>query len=293
MHFKSYRLLLVLLLTVQQLTAQTRQLETFENCRLVATDWADGDSFLVRTADKQEFTVRLYGADCVEWHITDASDERRLRTQRRYFGISDAGSDVRSSIEVARSFGEAAAEYVRKKLAKPFTLHTAFADARGDGRHKRIYGFVITHDGHDMAADLIASGLARAFGVSRGTYDGRSQEEYRAYLADLELQAASAKKGIWGKTNWSTLPEERRMQRMEDAELAIALDTAPLAEGMTINPNTAARDELDRIPGLGEELANRIIENRPYTKPEDLLNVPGIGNAKLKKMLPFLDFSER
>ena len=40
-------------------------------------------------------------------------------------------------------------------LAKPFTVHTAFADARGDGKHKRIYGFVTTADGEDLAGRQI------------------------------------------------------------------------------------------------------------------------------------------
>jgi competence protein ComEA len=43
-----------------------------------------------------------------------------------------------------------------------------------------------------------------------------------------------------------------------------------------------------RLPGIGETLANRIIEKRPYTRLTDLLEVEGIGPAtyrRLKSML--------
>ena len=62
-------------------------LQTLKNCRLLPTEWADGDSFRVRTADQREITVRLYGVDCVEWHVNDDTDERRLRTQRRQSSV--------------------------------------------------------------------------------------------------------------------------------------------------------------------------------------------------------------
>lgn len=267
-----------------------KPLTRIDGCVLVPTEWADGDSFLVRTPDQREFTVRLYGADCLEWHVTDASDERRLRAQRRYFGITGIDPDPRKAIGIAKDFGESAAKQARKVLAEPFTIHTAFSDARGDGRYERIYAFVTTSEGADLASELVRIGLARAFGVSRETYDGRSQDEYRAHLDDLELQAASARRGIWSLTNWETLPEERRAQRSEDEELAIALGTAPLAAGQRVDPNRAARDELMQLPGIGEELANRIIEHRPYALPEDLRNVPGIGPATLGKIRPHLVF---
>lgn len=266
-------------------------LTRIQNCVFVPAEWADGDSFLIRTPDNQEFTVRLYGADCIEWHVTNSTDERRLRAQRRYFGITGADPDPRKAIEAARSFGERAGNHVAKALSQPFTVHTAFSDARGDGRYKRIYGFITTSRGTDLASELVRAGLARAFGVSRETYDGRSQDEYRAHLDDLELQAISARRGIWGLTNWEALPEERRAQRAEDEELAIALGTAPLPSGQTINPNDAARDELMQLPGIGEELANRIIEHRPFAHPEDLLRVPGIGPATLAKIRPHLKLS--
>ena len=45
--------------------AAAADLVAIEGCTLVAADWADGDSFPVRTPDGAVHTVRLYGADCL------------------------------------------------------------------------------------------------------------------------------------------------------------------------------------------------------------------------------------
>ncbi|QTN32103.1 helix-hairpin-helix domain-containing protein [Akkermansiaceae bacterium] len=267
-------------------------LEKLENCTLVKTGWADGDSFLVRTADGKELTVRLYGADCIEYHVTDESDARRLREQRRYFGISGFGGAAEKSIALAKSLGGLAAEEVVRALGKPFTVHTSFADARGDGRYQRIYGFVTTADGEDLASHLVKMGLARAFGVYKQTPLGKSGNEYRAELADLELRAARLGKGAWKKTDWDQLPEERRAQREEEAELEIATGAKREFTGSPVNINSAARDELMRIPGIGEVTANRIIEGRPYDEPADLQKVEGIGARTAERLLGYLDFGK-
>ena len=77
------------------------QLKILGPCTFVPTEWADGDSFRVRLPDAKELTLRLYGADCIEIHFDgDDSNARRLRDQRRYFGISE--------ILVAKQAGQAA-----------------------------------------------------------------------------------------------------------------------------------------------------------------------------------------
>jgi comEA protein len=59
-----------------------------------------------------------------------------------------------------------------------------------------------------------------------------------------------------------------------------------------IDINAATAEQLQRVPGIGETLARRIIEFReehgPFEKVDDLLNVQGIGTTSLDKMRPFL-----
>ena len=51
-----------------------------------------------------------------------------------------------------------------------------------------------------------------------------------------------------------------------------------------ININTASADELEKLPGIGKGLAERIIEHRekfgPFRKPEHLIIVRGISDKR-------------
>ncbi len=274
--FKTIRLMLpIWLVLVSGVTGG--ELQKFVGCTLVATDWADGDSFSVKFPDGKTQTVRLYGADCIEIHLGgDKANAERLRDQRRYFGIGE--------ILVAKSFGEAAKLEAYQLLSKPFIVHTTFADGRGDARFPRIYGFVETSDGADLSETLISKGLARAFGVRHRRADGTSAEEWRLHLADLELTAARAGRGAWSKTNWEELPNFRKEARDELAEIEEAKGNGEATNGKLIDINHAARDELVMLPGIAEKFALRIIEGRPYQRTDDLLKVNGIGPATLEKI---------
>ena len=68
---------------------------------------------------------------------------------------------------------------------------------------------------------------------------------------------------------------------MEEAEQS-AEDTTGL-----ININTAGREELMTLPGIGQSTADAIIayrEDTPFTSTEDLMNVSGIGESKYDRI---------
>lgn len=263
--------------------------EVFAGCRAVPADWADGDSFPVVLPDGREFTVRLYGVDCIETAAANETLARRLRAQRRYFGIGgDNGADTG---EAARHLGKQAAARAAELLGEPFTLETAFSDARGSGVSRRVYGFVTLKDGRDLAAVLVDEGWARAYGIARNRIDGTSAEEYRQHLADLELVAAASRRGIWAKTDWSKLAADRADERHEQHEIDALLGRVTPAQG--IDPNTAPASLLETLPGIGPVLAERIVRERGIRRFEsagDLMRVKGISGRVLESLQPHLRF---
>lgn len=54
-----------------------------------------------------------------------------------------------------------------------------------------------------------------------------------------------------------------------------------------ININTASKEDLMKLDGIGEKTADKIIEyrsNNGFSKIEDIMNVPGIGEQKFKQI---------
>lgn len=88
----------------------------------------------------------------------------------------------------------------------------------------------------------------------------------------------------------STLPTQ--------AQHTVSAPTIPETEsaGMQIqyplDLNTADLYALASLPGIGETLARRIVDyrerNGSFSKPEELLNVDGIGSGKLEDILDYV-----
>jgi endonuclease YncB( thermonuclease family) len=269
------------------LTGLTR----FDGVQWIDDESNDGDSFHARLPDGETVTLRLYEADALELHVFDESQARRLRSQRRYFGISDYGGSFDSSIALAKDFARRAAAFTREALREPFTVYTAFADGRG--QTDRIYAFVVTADGKSLAAELVRAGLARSVGVYRRTPGNLSRDEAEERLDDLELLAAGSRRGIWAHTDWESLPDERLVDRRGDPELVASLDPRKVVEKASVAVNSADASELERVPGIGPVTAARIVRQRtdaPFRDPGDLTRIRGIGAKTAARIAPFLRF---
>ncbi|MFZ3137897.1 MAG: helix-hairpin-helix domain-containing protein [Thermodesulfovibrionales bacterium] len=262
------------------LPSYAADLQRFSNAQLINNPANDGDSFLVE-ANGKSFHVRLYFVDCPETSISFNSDAQRVREQTRYFGLSDAARTIH--------FGNEAKTFIERILAKPFTVHTAFASALGRSAKGRIYGFIITSDGNDLASLLVKNGFARTHGIGRETPNGITHKEMVERLRDLETSAMIKRIGIWSESDPDRIAELRAKQRSEDRELQELQNQVKKAESPQglLDLNTATEKELQSIKGIGPVLAAKIISGRPYKSVDDLLKVEGIGQKTLDKIRPY------
>ena len=82
--------------------------------------------------------------------------------------------------------------------------------------------------------------------------------------------------------------------RFAPAGVTVHVDRTAAAEDARLYINTASAAELETLPGIGPALSAAIVEQReangPFTKAEDLLEVPGIGEKKLAAIRDMLRF---
>jgi competence protein ComEA len=64
--------------------------------------------------------------------------------------------------------------------------------------------------------------------------------------------------------------------------------SASPAGGAVVNINSATAAELETLPGVGPSTAQKIVDDRekngPFSVPDDLMRVPGIGPKKFEAM---------
>lgn len=82
----------------------------------------------------------------------------------------------------------------------------------------------------------------------------------------------------------------------EENRQELTLPAASPAVQGPVNINTAAAEELERLPGIGERRAADIVADReangPFSIPEDITRVSGIGEGTLAGLIDMITVGE-
>jgi competence protein ComEA len=127
-----------------------------------------------------------------------------------------------------------------------------------------------------------------------------SQERLALGVAALLLAAGAVARmaapdgpaPLAGESAAESAAASRLVGQVADSVARAERRRAPLGQGERLDPNTAAADELDRLPGVGPALAGRIVawraERGRFRSLADLDSVPGVGPALLRQAAPHL-----
>jgi len=85
---------------------------------------------------------------------------------------------------------------------------------------------------------------------------------------------------------------QSRQARHASSEVQLNLDAPKAERGSLININTVTPQELERLPGVGKVIAERIVAHReqygPFRRAEHLMMVRGISDRKFREMRPLV-----
>jgi endonuclease YncB( thermonuclease family) len=181
-------LLLLLLFSVPATAADRKDWATLTDCRYVAHQNNDGDSFHVRCG-ADAFVLRLYFVDAPETNLTYAE---RTREQAEHFG---------ATLDETLKAGARARAFVRDTLNTPFVVITRKAYAQGAAKDPRYYGMVIVGGnpaaGKGLDEILVLAGLARVKGVAVNIPGGEKARAHSQRLLLLEEHAKQKRRGLW------------------------------------------------------------------------------------------------
>jgi competence ComEA-like helix-hairpin-helix protein len=295
-----------------------------EGCKMAENASNDGDSFHVKHKGR-EFVFRLYFVDAPETSllIPERVGEQAdaFETTKEEVLEAGKGAAVFTKKRLGRGFKVSTRWEDARGMSKG-GRHYAFIET-ADGED---LGELLLAAGWARSYGMKAATKTSTAAQLQERYDRLEKEARRSGVGiwgggagSVELEeseAAEANESGRGEDNLSSvmgnvideaiasaaLVEESSPPGGEDAPAEAAGSSRPAAKDEAgprsktkspskdskIDINTASKEELAALPGIGEVKAAAIIAARPFAGSFDLLRVPGITPATLKEIYPFV-----
>ena len=154
----------------------------------------------------------------------------------------------------------------------------------------------------NKAAAALAALVLLFSGFTGGFFLGRNTRVQTVQTTKTVLQEVPGEMVVLTKEILVTVPPEATDEtippRSNPTSTAKPVETKPKenkpAENKVtfpVNINSASKGELDALPGIGEVLAQRIIDyrsaNGPFQSVDELIKIKGIGEKTLAKLKPY------
>jgi competence protein ComEA len=101
-------------------------------------------------------------------------------------------------------------------------------------------------------------------------------------MSDKKIQALKGKVSV-GEAAASTATAAGKSVSKKPSKAA-----KKLTPGQRININSASKEDLQALPGIGPSKAQAIIDGRPYDKAEDIMKVKGIKQKTFDKLKDYI-----